>query len=300
MIELLVAATISVLLAGLMLTVVVNALNSWNRSHGALEAEAQARYVLDQLTADLQGAMYRNDGGDWLVATVQDDIAVSGLWVPATANAKPSSLDVLDTRTGLAAPGQFADARFGIAGVWLRFITARPVALATAAQPAAPVAVSYQLIRRYPPGSSAAGGETHYLLFRTEVPPAATFATGYNLDPAATPPPAYAATLRQPDALQVIADNVVDFGVRFYSRNSTTGALTLVFPATAGTSAFYAGSNASAFPAVADVMIRVLTAEGVRQIAALEAGQITGDWWTIAAANSKVFTRRIVLNPSPL
>jgi prepilin-type N-terminal cleavage/methylation domain-containing protein len=309
-IELLVAATITAILAGLMLTVVVNVLNSWTRSHGSLEAEAQARFALDQLTTDLQGALFRSDGNVWLAATVVDNTATSGKWTAAAAGAKPSSLDVMDTRNGLAAPGQFADARFGIAGVWLRFITARPAAQATPAAPAAPVAVGYQLIRRVPLGATA--GEAHYMLYRAEVSPTNTFTAGYNLDPAtggylaASDVDGNAGNLIKPPELRVIADNVVDFGLRLYTRNAATGALTLVYPVNAtdlqhlAKAPPTAATVADRFPEVADVMLRVLTAEGARQISALEAGQIKADWWTIVAANSKVFTRRIVLNASPL
>lgn len=307
-VELLVAATITVVLAGLMLTVVVNVLNSWTRSHGSLEAEAQARFALDQLTSDLQAALFRNDTNVWLAATVVDNTTTSGLWAAAT-NAKPSSLDVMDTRNGLAAPGRFADARFGIAGVWLRFIAARSASLATMPQPASAVAVGYQIIRRIPLGTA---GEAHYLFYRSEVSPANTFAAGYNLDPATggylTPGSVDGnpGNLIKPPDLRVIADNVVDFGIRLYTRNTVTGALTLIYPLSATDLQHLAKAPPSAvtvadrFPEVADVMIRVLTAEGVRQVAALEAGQTAADWWTVVTANSKVFTRRIVLNASPL
>ena len=63
----------------------------------------------------------------------------------------------------------------------------------------------------------------------------------------------------------------------------------------------YAGvATVRDFPDVTEVMLRVLTPQGAEQIALLEDGKITGDWWTIATANSRVFTRRVVLNPSPL
>jgi type II secretory pathway pseudopilin PulG len=295
MIELLVAASITVILAGLMLTVVVSALNSWNRSHGVLEAEAQARQTLDQLASDLQGAIYRNDGNVWLAAAVEDNTATSGgLWRDASNHPKPSSVNL--------GPGLLADARFGIAGVWLRFVTTRPAATQSATEPVAPVAVAYQLIRRIPNDVS---GDAHYLLFRSEVAPSVTFSGGYNLDPAANV--AYATTLKQPDKLSFIADNVIDFGVRLYSRGATTGALTPIFPVSNADLTHLASEPptgadiAKRFPDVADVMIRVLTTEGVRQIQALENNASDGrDWWAIATANSKVFTRRIALNPSPL
>jgi hypothetical protein len=63
-----------------------------------------------------------------------------------------------------------------------------------------------------------------------------------------------------------------------------------------------------AFPEVVDVMIRVLTDEGARLVAAFEAGRLQppagvdpGDhWWTLAEAHSQVFTERIAVAGRPL
>jgi hypothetical protein len=62
-----------------------------------------------------------------------------------------------------------------------------------------------------------------------------------------------------------------------------------------------------AFPDVAEVMIRVLTDEGARLLAAYEAGRLQpptgtppGDyWWTLAEAHSDVAIRRITLPGRP-
>jgi electron transfer flavoprotein alpha/beta subunit len=94
---------------------------------------------------------------------------------------------------------------------------------------------------------------------------------------------------------------VVDFGVRFYgyTTDAVTGDTQLrrIFPADASDLEFHVRSTAESveanLPAVVEVLLRVLTPEGARRIAALEAGRTTGDWWEIAGANSKVFTRRV-------
>ena len=57
------------------------------------------------------------------------------------------------------------------------------------------------------------------------------------------------------------------------------------------------------FPDLAEVMLRVLTDEGARLIAAYETGRLQPPagvtpadyWWTLAEAHSEVFTRQIVL-----
>lgn len=305
-IELLVAAAITAVLAAMMLGLVTNVLNSWNRSHGALTAEAQARLVLDRLAQDLQGALYRNDGNAWLAAIVQDNNGVSGLWDAATKNqnAKPAAID--------AANAVFADARFGRAGMWLSFFAPRRTNGITDTVPAAPVPVAYQIVRRLPTTTAGNTGDAtpHYFLFRAEGTPDAIFAAapggGYKPDPTASAGPAYLTALRQPSLQYVIADNVIDFGVRLYARDASTGAPTPIYPTGNGTTVYLARSpfNASGatnrFPEIVDVMIRVLTDEGARQIALFEEGRLSGEWWTIAEAHSKVFTRRIELHPSPL
>jgi hypothetical protein len=110
--------------------------------------------------------------------------------------------------------------------------------------------------------------------------------------------------LAVPGIRQVLADNVVDFGVRCHASATDPGTgragLQQVFPAHGADLEYPAGARGSgegprAFPEVVDVMIRVLTDEGARQIAALEAGQLKGDWWTIALAHSRVFTRRVLV-----
>ena len=66
-------------------------------------------------------------------------------------------------------------------------------------------------------------------------------------------------------------------------------------------------------PDVVDVMVRILTDEGARLIAAFEANPAipastalpTGVnaqqyWWQVALAHSQVFTRRIVINAQSL
>jgi type II secretory pathway pseudopilin PulG len=341
LIELLVAAVLTVVLAGLVLAAVAAVLRQWNRSTGRLGAAVQARLALDQITQDLQCAILRADGKVWLAAAVLPDTSLSGRWQPAAvaAQAKPGNGHprILD----LGAP-RIEDARFGVAGVWLRFFTTKPDTNASAADLSAPVAVGYQLIRQNV--TSSAASEQRYLLFRAEVRRTrtsggapGTFEAGYNLDPAASPATLYLApnatagdpgNLLRPPLGSVLADDVIDFGVRLYVREG--GGLRLIFPArpagqgaapAAGEPTTLAPPSAEtehlagalpsapgdhyrhALPEVADVMIRVLTDEGARLIAAFEAGRLQPPagvapadyWWTLAEAHSQVFARRIVI-----
>src|SRR5690349_20917137 len=67
-IELLVAAGITAILAGFIAVIVRNVSVVWTRAGNRLGTDAQARIVLDQLQLDLQGAIFRDDGNVWMAA----------------------------------------------------------------------------------------------------------------------------------------------------------------------------------------------------------------------------------------
>ena len=372
LLELLVAATITALLAGFLAVVVGDVAGFWTRTSGRLTAASQARIVLDQIELDLTSALYRDDGNVWLAADILNANAggVTGLWQTAVANAKPvGGLSLAMGSEGIA------DARFGNAGVWLRFITMKrgpnnaASAVTSANTGSAPAAIGYQIIRRFST-STISNTRTAYLLHRSEVRATSingrpgVLESGYNLDP--NVPTNYSrsnfgglantgAITGDPRSIQipgsaagangrnldsVLADNVIDFGVRCYVKDSSRpSGLSIIFPALAvvgagetftlrpgyttigaqptrlrsslpATARLTAENYDAHFPAVVDVMVRVLTDEGARLIGAYEQAnsQLTPPaglnaqqyWWQIALANSHVFTRRIVLRAEPL
>ena len=351
LLELLVAASLTAGLAAVMFVIVHNVAITWTRSSGRLSADTQARLILDQLALDLQGAQFRDDGNVWLAAKIVNTAGNSSLWINAQtpANAKPA-----DATSLALTPPSIADARFGLAGVWLRFFTTSrgSNSAATPTTISAPVAVGYQIIRHFT-ATNSANQNTAYLLHRAESRPAAdstgrpgVLESGYNLDPsAATNYTTSAAatntgaTTGDPRSVQVpgtntgvrnldsvLADNVIDFGVRCYVRDATLpGGLRLIFPVDAsgqpgGTTATRLRStvppatpaaalgNAQPFPDVIDVMVRILTDDGAQLIANMEKSpaqpavlpaqyaNTSAWWWAVAVANSHVYTRRIVIN----
>ena len=357
LVELLVAAGITTLLAGFIAVIVMNVSSTWSRASSRLGADAQARIVLDQIQLDLQGALYRDDGNVWMAAEVLNNSnGVSTLWQIAQRNPKPVgglSLDIPATRTDLRTDerGRLDRSRFGAAGVWLRFFTSNRGSNASTATMSAPVAVGYQIVRRFT-ATNPANLNTAYLLHRSEARPATTsgrigvLEAGYNItssnytsstsstnsggitgDPRSIMVPG---AVRNLDS--IFADNVIDFGVRCYVRDSSVvGGLRLIFPATtAGAltnspqplrSQLPANTPSSAanyiprflFPDVVDVMIRILTDEGAKLIANMEKVQTPTLpvplkynsnaqqwWWGVAEENSRVYTRRIVLNAESL
>lgn len=301
LIELLVAVGVTALLVSLMLTIVVNVMGGWNRSSGSLTSGNQARTVLDILGRDLQSAIFKRNGDVWLAASIQTNGTGSGsAWGDSD---KPTTVTI----PAIPASGQTLPAletyKFGQGGVWLRFIATIP-GTNSGTDISAPRAISYQIVRNSVSGSSA---EQRYMLYRSEVNPQATFTNGYDLFNALY----YSGDLRTPPTDTVIANNVVDFGVRCFKRNASNQ-LDLIFPDTDDRS--FAATSDSAkvgtgvdaanlkrnFPDVVEVYIRVLTDEGAQQIANLEAGRITGDWDTIVNTNSRVYSRRIEIKGTSL
>jgi len=351
-IELLVSIGVTALMLTLMITIALNMLNGWNRTSGLLTTGNQARLVLDLLSQDLQAAVIRRDGKVWLAATVQSDQTVTddagidqifnSTWSGAPAGqVKPDSGAVigpsnsLDLRANLpsdiADQGKIHNVRFGNGGVWLRFITNPPAANTSLATLSAPRAVSYQ-ISRGRIGPVGLEGQHFYALFRAEAAPNDTFAAGYNVTDSRYETYAAAnptSVLRRPTADELIANNVVDFGVRLYQRNaagalfesfpvirdsngvvtSHSTALPVSFLGTSDTAAAYGGTVlARGLPVSAEIMVRILTPEGVRQIQALENDLIKPPpgvpsaeyWWQIVDQNSQVYTRRVEIRSTAL
>jgi len=71
-IELLVAISVTAVLAGLLLTISTNILNTQRQSSNNLETNQIAQFVLDRIQEDLQCAVYRNDGNAWMAISILD------------------------------------------------------------------------------------------------------------------------------------------------------------------------------------------------------------------------------------
>lgn len=312
LLELLVAVTITLMLAGLMLTVVTSTLNLWHRTQDNFSTAAQAKLVLDMAERDIQAAAFRKDGATWLAVDVINDPGslVTHGWLTPTPAAKPATTEsqrmVPVTANGTAP--MIRETRFGLSGAWLRFITTN-----VESSGSLPVAVSYQIARRPLSGAIAVTtqADVRYTLFRAAVSTDNTFAAGYNVTASAygststTPsPPRNPATLTNPNSGDALATNVVDFGVWFHVCD-VNGGLRRIFPADNNDTTHAArGSEAGSFPEVVDVMVRILTEQGATLLAEMESGsgRVTRPpafpsdaewWWAVVEANSRVYTRRM-------
>jgi prepilin-type N-terminal cleavage/methylation domain-containing protein len=176
-----------------------------------------------------------------------------------------------------------------------------------------------------------------------------TFGIGYDLFMDQTASPSYNAgnagegnvgNVRRPPGSRILAVNVIDFGVKLYGRSGNAEVELFPIrrnaagnavdangdPATPPTNTpftFAASSRNPApapnitgvgsinygYPTAAEVMVRILSPEGVRLISALEAGNLARPpeasndaehWWLIARQHSDVFTRRIEFRAATL
>jgi prepilin-type N-terminal cleavage/methylation domain-containing protein len=315
LIELLVAVMITAGLAAMMLMVTTGTLDVWGRTQDSFAAESQARLVLDHVQRDLQAAIHHDDGSAWLAADIFN--AAQSLtnhgWLTTSGMMKPAG-SISRRYDGTVSNGvvERSNARFGLSGVWLRLLTTN-----SETNGSLPAAVAYQIARRPVSGPLTATDPTaaRYTLFRSAVAADSTFAVGNNVLA-----PGYASTSVNPSvqrgpttlmnpntASDVIATNVVDFGVWLYTRDSA-GELVRVFPAN-GRASHVANSTFTS-PVVADVMIRILTEEGARRIEAMETGvnitrpaMLATDaewWWSVVEANSHVMSRRIQFKAAAL
>lgn len=303
LIELLLAVVITAGLAAVLVAVTTSTLRFWQRTQDRFSTQTQAALALDLLERDLQAALFREDGRTWLAvdvinstdALVNHGWQMSGIVKPTTVPLEPG------------AGGTIAGARVGLSGAWLRLMT--PNVATTAGT--LPTAVGYQIVRRPVSGALGAGNSAavRYTLFRSAASAEKTWASGFDLEA-----PAYASTsagfsqtqapasVMNPSSVDALAANVVDFGVWLY-RREPSGELHRIFPATPTGTAHHARQRTE-FPVAADVMLRVLTDEGARLLAAIESGRgavarpsgMADDaawWWSVVEAHSHVYVRRI-------
>jgi prepilin-type N-terminal cleavage/methylation domain-containing protein len=312
LVELIVAVGITAALAAIMLVIVTNLLSTASRSSGSLVTNNQAGFALDRIAEDIEEMILRPDGNIAAAVTLLD-LSTDGVsltqrgWILGT---KPSEFE-LDSNN-------LSECRFGAAGVWLRFVTMAGEMDDDDGDPdtaevwiSNPVAVGYQIVRRRVTENPNSG--LRYMLYRAEIPPPATFAAGYELDP--TKPAAevpYNAidsanlgapgNMATPHIEQMLIADAIDFGVRLLGpRLDGLPGLERIWPQSdSGPAAYFVQSGATRFPTHVEVVLRVLTPEGGRILEEFERGTIPGDWWEIAEQHSQVYTRVVPIRGRPM
>jgi type II secretory pathway pseudopilin PulG len=297
LLEIMVVAAIGVLVLGAALSVVLNALAWQERLDGRREARATATRVLEQVEADLAGLVRGLGNEVILAATISDNTEISGLWESGVRGQLPGAV---------AATGEdLAAMRFGVGGVWLRFVgTVNGPGEDGGSQPRV---VSYQLIRRRTP---APRYWLHRAVVRAMIQSGrqGTWEAGWDLDPAADGALARVTAgndgtvfgdpygVVRPEAVENrFAPEVVDFGVRLLEAGPG-GVWPAMFPRSPEERE-YLGRSTSPGPGAVDVMVRVLTPAGARRLGDYEEGGVDpgSGWWEIVRANSVTLSRRIFM-----
>jgi len=325
LLELLVAVTITLVIAGLMLAVTTNVLNLWRRSQAAHTQATTARQVFDLLEQDLQSAIHRRDATCWLAADILDSSASLSNhgWLLGPGLMKPANGGSLLPLPAPEADGErlLQDARFGLSGSWLRFVTTN-----VESGGSLPSVVAFQIVRRPITGDPLATNPAavRYSLYRSAISNTDTLAAGYAVtssgyastsnNPAGASSTAYRAArnVMNPSHANLLGSNVVDFGCWLYVRNPDR-TLRRIYPAGTGDTSHQAIGRSTAadarYPEVVDLMLRILSEEGATLLEAIESGRVprppsyatdAGWWWGVVDANSKVFTRRIEIKGGAL
>jgi type II secretory pathway pseudopilin PulG len=281
LIELLVATAVTAIIVGLMVTMVSSLLTAYNRSSGVLSAQSQANFVMDQLATEIQSMLVRNSDVDVM-------FELSFLGGVLGDSGKPNDIDLPapidpDGDPPLR-PRPIAQDRFSQGGMQLRFFTAGP---SLVDDPLRGVRkVTYRIY--YEPVTSASGSPRQFMMSRSEESALDTFETGYNLNNY---------TEGAFSENNIIAGNVIDFGVRVYTFNNNRERV-MRYPFT---STVYAAPIMDPYPRAIEVMIRILTPEGERLLKAFADGNLPGaNWWDLAEQNSEVFSRVINIPSRPL
>lgn len=310
LVEVSVSTALAMLLLIALTATVMNVSDQGRRLSDHLDRGARVRLVMDLLVSDLQSAIVRQDQNTWLAIDILDNVGNSGAWAEASGQKPTRDSLLLDPRDPpdknnviWANP---EDYRFGVGGMWLRFITSaadRAVFAPNKAVPGDVNAISYQLIRRAmaSTGFMSDAGNASYQLFRSIVRSDQTFDEGYVVDAyAGAPQQGFPGEMKTPSVDSMLCDNIIDFGVIVYEINDD-GRYVQGFPMRDDSLPPLQKKNQyrvpqDGVPTRIEVMVRVLSASGARELRAQEQLGVTPErWWEIARRHSRVYSRSMSL-----
>ena len=265
LIELLVSSSLMAILVGMVLYLSIGVLGSWTNASDRLQAHAEARFALDTLVRDLQSAVFRDEGGVWLIA---EEETVEGI----------------------------SDA------VWLRFFT--PAVDRDRGTPAAPVsgdlnAVGYFLRYENPINPGNPNGRVA-ALYRVVADGEKTFREIQgNLENMAkddflSPGDPEGGGSGAPVASAYLAGNVVSMKTRFYARSRTGDEEEPKLRPIDGERIEFSRYGGNPVPAYADISLTVIREAGARVLDAIAKGEISGhDREDVIREFGTEFSRRV-------
>lgn len=262
LVELIVAAALTTLLTAFLLIFSGRVLRDWNRISSKLGAYTELRMVRDTLKLDLQSAVFRADGREWLRS------------VPLSENS-----------------GR------GGRGDWLMFYANVPDHTSEMTKGNALCAISYRLAQQNPTNGNTA--RPIYGLYRAVADPQETFAVA--LDPATPSLEAFwgsnKGTTRDPLNFRgLLAANVVDFRIIYHYPDGTTsepGAALAIGP----TSPQPVAIPMPQHPHSVEAIFTVLSDEGMKQLKALSAQQAVAAMDRLIQRYGHTISQRIKFPP---
>lgn len=312
LIEVMLATTLAVAVVLMLAGATLNTAGHSRRMEDEIDRSARARLALDLLANDLQSIILRRDANTWLALDVLADTENSTFWQPAPGQ-KPERESLMleprprDEQSGGDGKKVFPeDFRFGVGGAWLRFVTTaedRAVFSEDKIVPGDVNTVAYQIIRRRLPGLANGGDPANagYQLFRTIVRADHTFDAGYRVDAyKGASQPGLPGEVKSPTLDSVVCDQVIDLGIVLHQRNEE-GKLVHGFPHRDSSlppleSPLRYRVPRDGIPERIEVLVRIMSANGARELRVREQAEMSADeWWSLAFRESRVYSRTLSL-----
>lgn len=273
LIEIMVAAAITIIMIGLVIQVTSEVLKIWNRSVGKLSANAEARIAMELLTSDLETALLVNNGQQWMRVEAEDDVGSPIVGQTVGLKLFAPALDRNDE------PGNIC-------------------------------AISYRLA--YAPAYNNANNES-FVLFRDLENPGETFESllgSTDGPPQQALTEGFWTETVHPD--NYLAGNIVDFKIYMYGENDSGEEIILNDENEDGIideneNYFYGGQDSSdEVPTSAEIFLTVVSDEGLEILALFAdpaiAGEGTGfeNVGAVIRQHGEVFRRRVFFQAKPL
>ncbi|HCR29238.1 MAG TPA: hypothetical protein DIV79_04390 [Opitutae bacterium] len=299
LIEMIVALAVTAVIGYLFISIGRDFVRAWDHIGDTVSRETEARAAMDWIARDIESAFFQDGTNVMFAVDMLDDGSNSGKW-EASSVGRPTSSGT-DT----------ANHEYGWAGCWVRLFTASPTLNA----------VGYQIIRSTMRETIPPAFTPRYMLYRNAATVRETIDKELDLGNA-TAYPLGVGDVVNPQRPNILAVNVVDFGVRLYiyeadptidySDVDAPDGLRLIFPANTSSrletdislaaahqgSTFSGNVYGSRYPDVVEIYMRILTERGADLIYEMEEAGDNTFWEEIVANNSRLYRRYIVVRGS--
>ncbi len=291
LIELIVALGITAVIGYFFVSIGRDFVAVWDNVGDSVARETEARAALDVIARDFESAFLREGTDVMFAATVLTNSSNAGSKWESSAASRPAG-------TGYDPENH----QYGWAGCWVRMISAAPSLNA----------VGYQVIRST---IHADFGDPRYMLYRNVAQVEDTINNEFDLT---STPYVSAGAVVLPSRDNIMAVNVVDFGVRLYIYDSSVDdpsdvdapdGLRLIFPADGASrlattysegsgdhsASTFTGAYGARYPDVVEVFIRLLSEDGADELFEMEDRGDNVRWYKVVEENSKLYRRFIVV-----